>query len=222
MTKCARFVAYVGVLCLGVASAALAEPITVTGGSLVFPTAGGQFQAGVLSVIGTRGFSLNGFVDPSETLTPLRNIPIVPDSPMSLEAGLVGFALLATDATFEGHSYRYPSIGGPLPDVAVGIIINGTLAVPAVRESLITLTAPFALEGDFFAFVSERLVPIQGGGVATLSMAPNGSREFWELRSLRYDFVETPVPEPATLILVGGGLAGLVLRARRRRESSIA
>jgi hypothetical protein len=54
MTKCAKFVACVGVLCLGVASRALAEPITVTAGSLVFPT-GERFQAGVLSLTGTLG-----------------------------------------------------------------------------------------------------------------------------------------------------------------------
>ena len=36
MTKCAKFVACVGMLCLGIASAAPAEPITLTAGSLVF------------------------------------------------------------------------------------------------------------------------------------------------------------------------------------------
>jgi hypothetical protein len=215
MTKCAKFVACVGVLCLGVTSAALAEPITVTAGSLVFPTG----EPGVLSLIGTRGFSLNGFVNSGETLiAPLKEIPIVPDSPMSLRALLFGFAFIGVDATFDGHSY--PNIGGVQSDAGAVIDIVGTLAVPAVRESLITLTAPFTLHASFFQPFPEPLVPVRGGGVATLTMEV-GTSEFWELRSLRYDFVETPVHEPATLILVGGGLAGLVRRARRRRESSI-
>jgi hypothetical protein len=219
MTKSANFVACVGVLCLSVASAALAEPITVTAGSLVFPT-GEQGQGGVLSLIGTRGFSLNGFVNSGETLiAPLKEIPIVPDSTMSLRALLFGFAFVGVDATFDGHSY--PNIGGVQSDVLAVIDIVGTLAVPAVREPLITLTAPFTLHASFFQPLPELSVAVRGGGVATLTMAPNGSREFWELRSLRYDFVETPVPEPATLLLVAGGLAGLVRRARRRRESSI-
>jgi hypothetical protein len=180
-----------------------------------------QFPGGALSLIGTRGFSLNGFVNSGETLiAPLKEIPIVPDSTMSLRVLLFGFALIGVDATFDGHSY--PNIGGVQSDAGVVIDIVGTLAVPAVRESLITLTAPFTLHTSFFRVDSPFRVPIRGSGVATLTMAPNGSREFWELRSLRYGFVETPVPEPATLILVGGGLAGLVLGVRKRRASSIA
>jgi len=43
--------------------------------------------------------------------------------------------------------------------------------------------------------------------------------EFWQVRTLRYDFDAAATPEPATLFLVGGGLAGIALRARRRSLS---
>jgi hypothetical protein len=39
-----------------------------------------------------------------------------------------------------------------------------------------------------------------------------------EFQDIRYDFVSTPTPEPATLILIGGGLAGIALRARKRTQ----
>ena len=66
MTRCAVFVACVGAFCLGITPTASAEPITITGGSLVFLT-GDTHQSGSISLTGTRGFSLQGFVDSGET-----------------------------------------------------------------------------------------------------------------------------------------------------------
>jgi hypothetical protein len=220
MTKSAVFVACVGVMCLGVASRALAEPITLTAGALVF-SSGSPFQAGSLSLTGTRGFSLEGGVDSGETrIDPLGQCgPCVPASTMSVGALLTGFAFLSTDATLDGHSYS--NVGGSLSDTNAFLELVGTIAVPKVGESPIVITAPFTLRASFFQPSPTRSVPIRGGGVATLMMAPQFS-EFWELRGVRYDFVATPTPEPATLILVVGGLAGIALRAGRPTRSSIA
>ncbi len=65
ITRGALFLAGVVVLCLGAASRAAAEPVTITGGSIVFSESG-LFQAGPISLTRTRGFSVNGSVDTGE------------------------------------------------------------------------------------------------------------------------------------------------------------
>jgi hypothetical protein len=213
MTKSALFVACVGALCLGVASGALAEPITITAGALVFPS-GDRFQGGPLSLVGTRGFSLEGVINTGETsIDPVRQCqPCLPSTTMSLEAFILGSSFLGVDATLDGRSFS--NIGGDPLTVAF-LDLVGTFAVPEVGESPIAITAPFTLRGSFFQPSPTVSVPIRGGGIATVMVTPQFS-EFWALQSVRYDFVETPTPEPATLVLVGGGLAGMALRARRR------
>ena len=62
MIRFAVFVAGITLLCLGASSDVQAEPITITGGLLVFPT-GDRFQAGPISLVGTHGFSVQGRVN---------------------------------------------------------------------------------------------------------------------------------------------------------------
>ena len=68
MTRAAVIVASVAVLCLTRGIDARAEPIRIAEGSLVF-TGPGQDQAGPLSLVGNRGFSVAGAVEAGETLS---------------------------------------------------------------------------------------------------------------------------------------------------------
>lgn len=219
MTRSAVIVVSASVLCLGVTSNALAEPISLTAGSLVFLT-GSPAQGGHISLIGTRGFSLEGIVDSGETRIdpPQQCSPCTPSSTMSVGALLVGSAFVGTDVTLDGQLFS--NIGDGNSEAFASIELFGTVAVPKLGESPIVLTAPFTIHSSFFQPAGGvHSVPIRGGGVATLTMEPGFG---WELSSFRYDFFATPTPEPATLILVGGGLAGMAIRARRRSARAIA
>jgi hypothetical protein len=216
MTRGAFFVACVGVLCLGVASPASADPITITGGSIVFakPTI---LQLGPISIVGTRSFSIEGLIDTGENprIDPIAQcFPCTSGIPFSLGAQLTGSGFIA-DATLDGQTY--PNIGF---NGFASLELNGTATLPEVKGPSIVITAPFMIdERSFFQPPDAASVPFRGGGVVTLTLHANPSVPMWEFSQLRYDFqTPTPVPEPATLVLVGGGLVGL-LRFRKRRTA---
>ncbi|MGZ8842462.1 MAG: PEP-CTERM sorting domain-containing protein [Pyrinomonadaceae bacterium] len=59
---------------------------------------------------------------------------------------------------------------------------------------------------------------ITGSGIATLTLRrPGGNQQAgFAIDTARYDFSPAAVPEPATVILLTTGLAGIVVRKRRR------
>jgi PEP-CTERM motif-containing protein len=220
MTRGAFFVACAGVLCLGVVSPTSADPITITGGSIVFPQAA-IVQAGPISIVGTRGFSIKGVIDTGENprIDPIAQcFPCTPGIPFGLGAQLTGSGFIA-DATLDGQTY--PNFGSAASNVFVSLELDGMTTLPDVKGSSIVITKPFVVNERslFEVFDPGASVPLRGRGVVTLTLHANPSLPVWEFSQLRYDFqTPTPVPEPATLVLVGGGLVGL-LRFRKRRTA---
>jgi hypothetical protein len=219
MNRAAVLVASVGVLCLTVSVSARADPIRITGGFLDFnrDLGSGATRAGVLSIVGTRGFSAEGFVSSTETTVALATFGIPAGSTRSIAVSTGGFGLSGGRATLDGKTFT--DLNGLGSTDQLRINLTGTIDIPAWRDAPVTITAPFGVTGDFqYLDVPSSSffdVPIRGGGTLTLNLAPEPGGT-WASDSFRYDFAATPTPEPATFTLVAGALVALGARTRRR------
>lgn len=104
---------------------------------------------------------------------------------------------------------------------------TGSFTIPLNAGAELTLTASFTMTGlvsfaeydlqnsvfTGFKFDSE----VFGSGIVSISLFFSQISQDYQIAGVRYDF--TAVPEPATMILLGTGLAGLVARRRRQRAS---
>jgi len=219
MSRAAVFVASLGVLCQTVPAELRAEPIRVTGGSLVFGPAG-LGRDGALSLFGTRGFSLEGGVISDEgRVDPLTQcIPCEAGSTISVGGSITGPAFSGT-ATLDGHTYS--DLNDDTLHHFVDLEWSGTIKVPSWRDAPVTISAPFHMQVSLFNTVSPDFNEgIETAGRATLALVPNGPG-IWEVGPLRYDIVATATPEPATLTMIGGPLVAALIRTRTRRRRKV-
>jgi PEP-CTERM motif-containing protein len=204
-------------LALPICSAS-ADPIRLTGGSV---TLVGQFTtANVVDIQGTQGFSgefIPGNVGGEWVCKPCG----APGDSISLDANVSSIDGGGT-VEFAGVSYTVDSAQLSSPgDAAVRLgPLAGRVILPPLSPSA-SLSLPFELARSFLVLNNGSPglieIPLIGKGTATLNVVANRFGEpLWELSSLRYDFA--PIPEPATVLLVGSGMFALAARRYRRRR----
>jgi hypothetical protein len=202
-------------------TAARADNVVISSGSLTiggaFPPGRGTFRSIGFAFAGDT-FSASGGDPDGATQVVNSNCvfsacpggaTITLNSNVQLQQNLPGSAFIAGVGAFPNSAFFFGS----------AFEFRGAdLLIPSSDAPIITITAPFELTGVLTVQgnnpsnqVFSTLV--NGSGIATLTLQQymNG----YVLTTIRYDFQPVAVPEPATLLLFGGGLAG-ALAARKR------
>jgi PEP-CTERM motif-containing protein len=207
-------------------SRANADPVTITSGFLL--TEGWGVVSRPSTVSGTDGFRMtttlavgpgSGRIDPLSFC--FGETECAPGTRLNVGVYLDAFdgGLIDTRLTLNGREYDVNGV-----DASLLLRPDGLFTVPEFGGAgMVVVTAPFTLTGFFSDHILIQQTQITGRGTASITLThPDRESPGWVGSSVRYDFASAdPVPEPASMLLFGSGLAALAAVRRRRRGTSV-
>ena len=194
-----------------------ADPLVVTDGTITITGISG----GPLGNLTGDNFSVGIGGSGTGSFEPQRCFPCLPGSTMAV-TGFFGSSHMGSGSfNINGTMFTNVGLGGVL------LLNGGTIVVPSVMSD-VTITVPFTSTANLNAcpvdcFFGPTLFTVQlvGSGTATLELTfgrfSSNGQPFFVFKQATFQFEE--VPEPASILLFGGGLAVLTAKLRRRLSS---